>query len=185
MEKHKINLVERGKMLFPEATFQETKAEKETNYYGAHFGIRALEYLVFVGTLLTLGLFAGAVFQLMKNPSVGFYCLMAGILIGTMILLHLFVKQRLIDAMATGIGHRSAIGDRRSARHDAAAAPPRPHHESHLEHALFAERLQRLDMQRRRTRTCIQLGANRGNAEAGQRKPFAPAQGRALDDRLR
>nr|WP_294861577.1 DUF4401 domain-containing protein [uncultured Fluviicola sp.] len=104
MEKHKINLVERGKSMFPEATFKETKAEKETNYYGAHFGIRALEYLVFVGTLLTLGLFAGAVFQLMKNPSVGFYCLMAGILIGTTILLHLFVKQRLIDAMATGIG---------------------------------------------------------------------------------
>lgn len=103
MEKHKINLAEQGKICFPEAVFEEVKAEKEANYHGAHFGIRALEYLVFVGTLLTLGLFAAAVFQMMITPTVGFYCLMAGILIGTSILLHLLVKQRLIDAMATGI----------------------------------------------------------------------------------
>lgn len=103
MEKHKIHLAEHGKICFPEAVFEETKAEKEANYHGAHFGIRALEYLVFVGTLLTLGLFAGAMFQIMIRPSVGFYCLMAGILIGTTILLHLFVKQRLVDALATGI----------------------------------------------------------------------------------
>lgn len=104
MEKHKINLAERGKLLFPEATFQEVKAEKEANYHAAHFGMRALEYLVFIGTLLTLGLFTGAVFQILDTPSVGFYCLMAGILIGVNILLHLLVKQRLIDALATGIG---------------------------------------------------------------------------------
>lgn len=103
MEKHKINLAEHGKMCFPEAVFEEMKAEKESNYYGAHFGIRALEYLVFVGTLLTLGLFTGATFQIMKHPTVEFYCMMAGILIGTSILLHLLVKQRLVDALATGI----------------------------------------------------------------------------------
>lgn len=103
MEKHKTSLAEKGKVLFPEATFSEIPVEKEAVYHGAHFGIRALEYLVFIGTLLTLGLFTGAVFQVMQSPSVSFYCLMAGILIGGCILLHLFVKQRLIDAIGAGL----------------------------------------------------------------------------------
>jgi uncharacterized membrane protein len=103
MEKHRINLLERWKILFPETTIQEVEAQKEANYHAVHFGIRALEYLVFIGTLLTLGLFAGAIFQLINDLSTGFYFTVAILFFGAVILLHRTVKQRLIDAMAAGL----------------------------------------------------------------------------------
>ncbi|AEA44765.1 DUF4401 domain-containing protein [Fluviicola taffensis] len=105
MEKHKINLLKDSwKTLFPEATIDEAAALKEVNYHASHFGIRALEYLVFIGALLTLGLFTGATFQIIDNPSSGFFLIWSILLLGACILLHIFVNQRLVDAMAAGAG---------------------------------------------------------------------------------
>lgn len=104
MEKHKRNPEAYWRSLFPDSDIHIEKAEKELAYHSAHFGIRALEYLVFIGTLLTLGLFTAAIFQVVNDRTAGFYFTMALILLGTNILLHLLVKQRLIDALATGFG---------------------------------------------------------------------------------
>jgi uncharacterized membrane protein len=104
MEKHKRNPEVQWRSLFPDSSIQIEKAEKELAYHSAHFGIRALEYLVFIGTLLTLGLFTAAVFQVVADRTAGFYFTMAALLLGTNILLHLLVRQRLIDALATGFG---------------------------------------------------------------------------------
>jgi hypothetical protein len=104
MEKHKRNPLAYWRILFPDASIQVEKAEKELSYHNAHFGIRALEYLVFAGTLITLGLFTVATFQVMNEHTAAFYFTMAVFLLGTNVFLHLLVKQRLVDAMATGFG---------------------------------------------------------------------------------
>lgn len=101
MEKHKQS-PERLKEFFPEAVIETAKVEKELNYYGAHFGIRALEYVVFIGTLLVLGLFGGAVFQL-AEPGTAFFLFIAVLFLTGTVMLHRMVHNRLIDAMATGL----------------------------------------------------------------------------------
>ncbi len=101
MEKHEKQS-EHWKAFFPEALIETPKVEKDLNYYGAHFGIRALEYVVFIGTLLTLGLFGAAVFQI-GDPGTAFYLFIAVLFLAGAIVLHLTVHNRLIDALATGI----------------------------------------------------------------------------------
>lgn len=101
MEKHEQH-PEHWKAFFPEAAIETAKVEKDLNYYGAHFGIRALEYVVFIGTLLTLGLFGAAVFQI-ANPGTAFYLFIAVLFLSGTVILHLTVHNRLIDALATGI----------------------------------------------------------------------------------
>lgn len=100
MEKHKQS-AESLQEFFPEAVIDTVKVEKDLNYYGAHFGIRALEYVVFIGTLLVLGLFAGAIFQL-ADPGTAFFLFIAVVFLAGTVMLHRMVHHRLIDAMATG-----------------------------------------------------------------------------------
>ncbi|WP_300665788.1 DUF4401 domain-containing protein [Fluviicola sp.] len=101
MEKHEQQS-QHWKTFFPEAVTDSSKVEKDLNYYGAHFGIRALEYVVFIGTLLVLGLFGGAIFQI-EEPGTAFYLFVAVLFLVGTVILHRTVHKRLIDALATGI----------------------------------------------------------------------------------
>lgn len=101
MEKHN-QPSERWKSFFPEAVIKTEGAEKELNYYGAHFGIRALEYVVFIGTLLVLGLFGAAIFQI-AEPGTAFFMFVAVLFLAGTVILHRTVHNRLIDALATGL----------------------------------------------------------------------------------
>ncbi|WP_343603825.1 DUF4401 domain-containing protein [Fluviicola sp.] len=93
---------ERWKQFFPDAVMETARVEKDLNYHGAHFGIRALEYVVFMGTLITLGLFGAAIYQI-AEPGTGFYFFIALLFLAGTVVLHRTVHKRLIDALGTGL----------------------------------------------------------------------------------
>lgn len=100
MEKHEEQAM-RWKQFFPDQVIHSDRVEKEIDYHSSHFGIRALEYVVFIGTLLTLGLFGAAIHQI-AEPGTGFYFFIALLFLAGTIFLHRIVHNRLVDALATG-----------------------------------------------------------------------------------
>lgn len=89
--------------LFPENTVQTRELERDLTYHSPGFGIRALEYVVFAGSLLTLGLFSVAFAQLFDEFPKGLILALTIILNTTGLLLHRTVHNRLIDALATAL----------------------------------------------------------------------------------
>ena len=89
--------------LFHENTIQTRELERDLNYHSPGFGIRALEYVVFVGSLLTLGLFSAALGQLFDEFPKGLILALTIMLNTAGLLLHRTVHNRLIDALATAL----------------------------------------------------------------------------------
>lgn len=103
MNTPKVTNQRNWEMLFPTNQIRTAELEKDLEYHSPKFGMRALEYVVFAGSLLTLLLFTVALFQMFHQLSDGFYIAIAILFITGSLVLHYFVRNRLIDAMATAI----------------------------------------------------------------------------------